>query len=114
MSRHPRDTPAGGVEPAPNPRPHPSASPATLGRNSPSSTLPKHPRKRRTSALASLAVAVGHSRRNTGADTNQATEPVAPPEASASASDLARTYALLHEPPTEEQAYEFAKLLRSG
>lgn len=119
MSRHPRDpapTPAGGVEPAPNPRTT-SAPSATLGRNSPgspSSTLPKQPRKRKPSAaLSALAIAAARSQRTSpgaNTDTNQATEPVA----EVPASHLARTYALAHTLPTEAQAYEFAKLLRSG
>lgn len=112
MSRYPRDTPAGGVEPAPNPHLG-AAPPATLSHSSASpasSTLPqpRSPQRKRkpSAALNALAIAVGQSQRNMGAD--PATEP------ETSASDLARTYALTHTPPTEQQAYDLAKLLRAG
>lgn len=94
MSRHPRDTPVGGVDALPGP--NQSASPTTLS---------KRPRKRRTSALGALAVAAAQSQRQVPGTDQAAEQP---------ASDLARTYALTQTPPTEQQAYEFAKLLRSG
>lgn len=111
MSRHPRDTPAGGVvasHPSTHPGAHPAASPAT-----PRPKLSKRPRKRASAPLNALAIAAAQSqRRSPSASPGTSAEPLAEPIATPGTS--ADAYALLHRPPTEQQAYEFAKLLRSG
>lgn len=112
MSRTHRDTPAGGVEPTPpsTPSSAPPATPRDRPRTRPK--LSKRPKQPRTSALASLAVATAQSQRRSPSD--PATDPGTAPGAEVPAEHLARTYALTQTPPTEAQAYEFAKLLRSG